>query len=120
VRRDVADGAVQAGVVVPVDPFHGFPFDLINGLPEAEELDDRGVEQADDAFGEVVVVGIPDGRRGSAIDPSDDGGDRGIDAGLTEPLGVSDRQVSGGFNRSSAGFANSRTRVSVNPGQRFR
>jgi hypothetical protein len=72
---------VQAGVVIPVDPFQGFPFDLTNGLPGAEELDDLGLEQTDDAFREGVVVGIPDAA------------DRGINAGLCEPLGVSDRQV---------------------------
>ncbi len=81
VRRDVADGAMQAGVVVPVDPFQGFPFDLTNGLPGSEGLDELGLEQADDAFGEGVVIGIPDAP------------DRGVDAGLGEPLGVSDRQV---------------------------
>ena len=80
-RRDLADGAVQAGVVIPVDPFQGFPFDLTNGLPGVEELDDLGLEQADDAFGEGVVVGIPDAADG------------GIDAGFGEPVGVSDRQV---------------------------
>ena len=66
---------MQARVIIPVDPFQGFPFDVANGLPRAEELDDLGLEQADDAFGEGVVIGISD------------------DAGLCEPLSVSDRQI---------------------------
>jgi Mrp family chromosome partitioning ATPase len=60
VLRDAADGAVQAGVFIHVDPSQGFPFDLTNGLPGAEELDDLGLEQADEAFGKSVVVEIPD------------------------------------------------------------
>jgi hypothetical protein len=56
--RDVSNGAVQAGVAIPVDPFQGFPFDLTNRLSGAEALDALGLEQADDAFSEGVVVGI--------------------------------------------------------------
>ena len=59
---------MQAGVVIPVDPFQGFPFDLTNRLPGAEELDDLGLEQADDAFGQSIVIGISDAAdRGRAI-----------------------------------------------------
>jgi hypothetical protein len=47
---------VQTGVVIPADPFQGFPFDLTNRLPGAEELDDLGLEQADDAFGERIII----------------------------------------------------------------
>lgn len=79
--RYLANGAVQAGVVIPVDPIQGFPFDLANGFPGAEELDDRGFEQADDAFGEGIVTAVADTAN------------RGVDAGLCEPLCVSDRQV---------------------------
>ena len=61
---------MKAGVVIPVDPFQGFPFDLTNRLPGAEEFDDLGLEQADDAFGEGIIIGISDAA------------DRGIDAGL--------------------------------------
>lgn len=49
-RRDIANGAVQSLRVVPADPFEGFPFDLADGLPRAEEVDDLGLEQSDDAF----------------------------------------------------------------------
>lgn len=59
-RRDVADGAVQAGVVVPVDPFQRFPLNLSGRLPWADVIDDLGFEEADDALGEGVVTGISD------------------------------------------------------------
>ena len=81
VRCDISDGAVQARVVIPVDPFQGFPFDLTSGLPGAEELDDLGLEQADDAFGESIVIEITDAA------------DRGVDARPGQPFGVSNRQV---------------------------
>ena len=80
-RRDVANGAVQTRIVIPVDPFQGFPFDLTDGLPRAEKLDDLGLEQADDAFGQRVVIGIPDAA------------DRSVDPGLCQSLGISDRQL---------------------------
>lgn len=80
-RRDVADGAVQSGVVIPVDPLQCFPPDLADRFPSAEELDHLGLEQADDAFGQSIVIGIPDTA------------DRGVDPRLSQPLGVSDRQV---------------------------
>ena len=54
--RDISDGAMQAFGVVPVDPFQGFPFDLADGFPRAEEVYDLGFEQADRAFGQCVVV----------------------------------------------------------------
>lgn len=78
---DVSDGAVQALGVVPVDPFQGFPFDLCRRFPGTEEVDDLGLEQADDALGQGVVVGISDTADGC------------VDAGLGQPLGVLDRQV---------------------------
>ena len=80
---------MQARLVIPVDPFQSFPFDLTDGLPGSEELDDLGLEQADDAFGESVVIRVPDAA------------DRGVDACLSQPFGVSDRQILGDLNRSS-------------------
>ena len=59
----------------------GFPFDLTHALLRSEELDDLGLEKADDAFGQGVVIGVPDAA------------DRGVDACLSQPLGVSDRQI---------------------------
>ena len=54
--RDISDGAVQALGVVSIDPFEGFPFDLTHRFPGAEEIDDLGLEQADDALGQCVVI----------------------------------------------------------------
>ena len=45
--------------VVPMDPFAGFPFDLTDGLPGAEQVDDFCFEEPDDGFGQSVVVTIP-------------------------------------------------------------
>jgi hypothetical protein len=89
VWRDVADAAVQACLVMPIDLLQGFPLDLANRFPSAKELDVLGIEQTEDAFDKGVVVGIPDAA------------DRGVDASLGQPPGVSDRQVLGRFNRSS-------------------
>ena len=72
---------MQARLVIPVHPFECFPFDLTNRLPGSEELDDLGLEQADDAFGERIVIGILDAA------------DRGVDPGLGQPFGVADRQI---------------------------
>ena len=72
----VSNCAVQALSVVPSDPFQGFPFDLSSGLPEAQEFDDLGFEQADDALGEGVVVRVTnaaDGRVDAGVDPSEIG-----------------------------------------------
>ena len=52
----VPDGAVRAFGVVPGEPFQSLPLDLRHGLPRAQEFDDLGFEQADDALGERVVV----------------------------------------------------------------
>jgi hypothetical protein len=54
---------------------------LANRLPGAKKLDHLRLEEADDAFGQGVVVGVPDAA------------DRGVDACFGQPFGVSDRQV---------------------------
>ena len=74
----VADGREQAAVVLPVDPSEGLPLDVAQGAPWAEDVDDLGLEQADDAFGERVVVAVAEGP------------DRRVDAGLGEAFGVGD------------------------------
>ena len=55
-RCDVANGAVQALGVVPVDPFQGFPFDPTDGFPGAQKVDDFGFEQTNRAFGQRIIV----------------------------------------------------------------
>lgn len=91
-RRDVADGAVQSGVVILVDPLQCFLLDLPDRFPRAEEVDHPGLEQADDAFGKSIVIGLPHTA------------DRGVDPRLRQPLGVSGRQLLGGFKRSLQRF----------------
>ena len=54
--RDVANGAVQAFIVVPVHPFQGFPFDPTDGFPGAKKVDDFGFEQTNRAFGQRIIV----------------------------------------------------------------
>ena len=44
-----------------VRPFQGFPFDLAHRFPGADLVDDLGFEQADDAFGQGVVIGVTGG-----------------------------------------------------------
>ena len=65
---DVADGREQASVVVPVDPLERLPLDIAHGAPLAEGVDDLGLEEADDAFGERIVVAVADGSDGR-VDP---------------------------------------------------
>ena len=80
-RLAVSDGAVQAFCVVSRDLFQGFPLNVGRGLPGDQEFDDLGFEQADDAFGESIVVRVADAA------------DRGVDAGVGQAFGVLDRQV---------------------------
>ena len=55
---DVADWAKNWAVVMPVDPFQGFPFGVAHRFLRADLVDDLSFAQADDAFGEGVVIGI--------------------------------------------------------------
>ena len=41
---DVSDGAEQAAVVIPIDPFQRFPLDVADGFPGAELVDDLRFE----------------------------------------------------------------------------
>ena len=86
--RDVADGGVEAVVVEPPHSVHGGEFDVVDATPGAVVANDFGLEQADDGFGQRVVVRIATAA------------DRGPDAGLGQALGVANRQILGEFNRS--------------------
>ena len=57
------------------------PLDLRHGLPGAQEFDDLGFEQADDALGERAVVRVTDAADGR------------VDAGVGQAFGVLDRHV---------------------------
>jgi len=85
---DVADGAEKGeganaigpreppNVVIPIDPFHRFPFDFAHRFPRADLVDDFGSEQADDALGQRIAAGAADGS------------DRKINLGICQSLGI--------------------------------
>jgi uncharacterized protein YndB with AHSA1/START domain len=75
-RRQVVDGGVEALFVVPVHPGQGREFEFVDGAEWAVDLDALGLVEADHGLGHGVVVAVADRP------------DRGFDAGLGEPLGV--------------------------------
>jgi hypothetical protein len=77
----VVAGAVEASVVVPVDPFQGGEFDVVETAPGAAVVDQFGFEQANFGFGQRVVQRVTDGA------------DAGGDAGFGEALGECDGGV---------------------------
>ena len=79
--RAVSDRAGQATIVLPIDPFLGFPFDFAHRFPQADPVDDLGFEQACDTLGQCAVIG------------NTDGFDRKIDFIGGQSLGIFDRQV---------------------------
>ena len=74
-RGDVSDWAKKSAVVIPIDPFQGFPFDFAHRFPWSDLVDHLGFEQADNALGEGVIVGFANGS------------DRKIDLGFGQTLG---------------------------------
>lgn len=88
-RRDVADGLQQPPIVEPVHPFQGRELDGLEAAPWSAPMDHLGLVKAVDGFGESIVIGIADAP------------DRGLDAGFGQALGVFDRDILGGFKRSS-------------------
>ena len=87
--RDVADGLEEAPIVEPVHPFEGGELHRLGMAPGAAPADHLSLEQADDRLGESIVVAVADAA------------DRRLDAGIGQALGVADRDVLGGFKRSS-------------------
>ena len=59
-RRDVADGLQEPPVVEPVHPFQRRELDGFERPPRSAPMDDLGLVEAIDRFGESVVVGIAD------------------------------------------------------------
>ena len=57
-RWDVADAAVQAAGVVPVDPEQGRQLELLDGAPGAFEVDALGLVQPDRRLGQSVDAPI--------------------------------------------------------------
>jgi len=76
-------------MVEPVDPFKRGVFDGVKISPRTTAMNDLRLKQANDRFGERVVVRIADAAH------------RGLRTGLGQALGVPDRQILGGFNSSS-------------------
>ena len=77
----VADGAVSPLCVVPADLLQGFPLDPGHGFPRAEELDDLGPEQADDAFRQGIVTTVANTA------------DLGVNPGLRQTFGIADCEI---------------------------
>ena len=80
-RWDISDGLEQAPIVEPVDPFEGGVFNGFKGFPWSSPMDEFGLVETVDGFGQGVVVAVPDTA------------DRRFDAGQAEPLGIADGQV---------------------------
>ena len=78
---DVSDGAKKSAVVIPIDPFQRFPFDLAHRFPWADLVYDLCFEQANHAFGKGVVIGVSDGS------------DREVDLGVGQAFGILDGKV---------------------------
>ena len=80
-RRNETDRPKEPLVVVPVDPLESRVLDVVEAPPGSLSADDLGLVEADHRLGERVVVGVTSTA------------DRGLDFGLSEPVGVADRQV---------------------------
>src|SRR3712207_2922483 len=78
---DVADRLEETPVVEPVHPLEGGELDGFERLPGPEPSDHLGLEQANDALGQRVVVGITDAADG------------GLDARDRQALGVPDAEI---------------------------
>ena len=59
-RGQVVAGGVQPAVVVPVDPFQGRQFDVVDASPGPAAADQLGLEQPDLALGQGVVQCVAD------------------------------------------------------------
>lgn len=64
-----------------VRPFEGFPLDVAHRFPWTDLVDHLGFEEANDALGQCIIVGVAHGS------------DREIDVSFSQPLGILYRQV---------------------------
>jgi hypothetical protein len=62
--RDISDGFEQAAVVEPVDPFERGEFDGLDAAPRSAPVNDLGLVEAVDRFGESVVEAVADAADG--------------------------------------------------------
>ena len=88
-RRDEADGLQKPAIVEPVHLLEGCELDGLEATPRPASMDDLRLVETVDRFGEGVVVGVADAADGR------------LDPGFGETLGVLDRNILGGFKRSS-------------------
>ena len=58
-RRDVADGLQQPAIVEPVHPFQRGELDGLERAPRSAPMDDLGLVETVDGFGEGVVIKSP-------------------------------------------------------------
>ena len=88
-RRYVGDRFEEPAVVEPVDPFERGVLDGLQGAPGSTPMDHLCFVEPVDRLGESVVVAVADAADGRHK------------TGLGQPLRVPDRDVLGGFSRSS-------------------
>jgi hypothetical protein len=81
VRRDITERLEQTPRVVPRDPLQRRELDVVNALPRAAPMNQLRLVEADDGFGERVVVRIA----GAA--------DGALDARVGQPLRVANREI---------------------------
>ena len=86
---DIADRLEEAAVVESVHPFERGEFHRFCVSPRATTLDYLGLEQAVDGFSEGIVAGIADAADGR-LDPC-----------VGQAFSVAERDILGGFNRTS-------------------
>ncbi len=79
--RDSPDGLQKAAVVEPVDPFQGCEFNHFEAAPRSLPMDDLGLVRTVDRFGEGAVVAVANTA------------DRGLDARLRQPYGMSNGYI---------------------------
>src|SRR3982074_630727 len=80
-RRDVADRLQQPAIVEPVHPFERCELDGFHGPPRSPSMDNLGLVETIDGFGEGIVVTIANTA------------DRRLNACFRQALGIPDREV---------------------------
>ena len=81
--RDVPNRLEQASAVEPVDPFERGELDGLEAAPWSTTVDDLGLVEAVDGFGQGVIVAVANAAS------------RGLEPGFGQTLGVFDRNVPG-------------------------
>ena len=95
-------------MVEPVDPFERGELDFFEVSPGSVLADHFGLEEAEDGFGQSVVVGISDAS------------DRGLDPSFSQSLRVANRQVLPRFKVSSQRCSNVGDRSGLRQGSSTR